>query len=166
MNQSSTNLLFIYNIILLLILSMFFHGLDEAFDQYQESSLDELGTVDLADSIDLQVSEPQYEVQVGYSEVERAHHFVLLNVRVTNKGREAHRTNPDYFRLVDQDGETYSIDRALFDIVLDGKEFPTIDLQRNTSTEGVLVFQIPDDVTAEALIYSPFAGGSLRIEFP
>lgn len=164
MSHSNSKSLVLYNIILAIILSLFFLGLDRVNIEGDSMTVNNLIVPYSQEKVQLQISKPHFENQIGYSQSNTNNHYVIISARVTNAGKEIHHANPLLFTLIDNNGRSYSIDYASFDIAILGKEFPTVDLQPSTNAEGILVFQTPKDVKPNRVVYSPMLGNEISVE--
>ncbi|UTW69986.1 hypothetical protein KHA80_04085 [Anaerobacillus sp. HL2] len=69
------------------------------------------------DKVQVQISNPMYEEQIGYSKASKSKHFVIISARVINVGKST-SCQSVVFTLIDKNGEVTRLDYASFDIAV------------------------------------------------
>lgn len=114
------------------------------------------------DIVSMTCSQPEYVNRIDiYSET--GNKFVIINVEVTNKGKDNHHANPNNFTLVDTEGYSYPYDVATH--ALDRKQFPAVDVRPENKVTGHVVFKMPNDAEVQKLIYKPLTGKEVVVSF-
>jgi tetratricopeptide (TPR) repeat protein len=83
---------------------------------------------------------------------------IKMYVYVFNGSGDTHSTNPNYFTLVDSEGNACAYDKATFDT---SEPFGAVDLPSGTGTGGWLIFGIPSQNEPVRLVYSNGFGVSV-----
>lgn len=69
--------------------------------------------------------------------------WILVDVKVENKGKEAVMINTDFFKLVEADGTTYETDSDNL-MYLPGESFFLENINPKMSKEGTVLFAVPE----------------------
>lgn len=71
--------------------------------------------------------------------------WILVDVKVENKGKEAVMINTDFFKLVEADGTTYETDSDNL-MYLPGESFFLENINPKMSKEGTVLFAVPEGI--------------------
>lgn len=112
--------------------------------------------------IEYSIKNKQFSNGSGYYKPDKGNVFLGITLETSNLSRETVSINSYYWKVIDSNGVQY--DTTYYN-PFDEKEYPSTDLLSNGSVSGVLVYEVPKDLSYKLTFYSDYFSDNVKFSF-